>query len=235
MKIKTAPLSKISTKLLIALCLFTVYFILPTISLAATLSLSPSSGTFNQGCSVSLNILLDTQGASTDGVDAILLYDTTRFTATKITNGTIYSEYPGNIIEAQAGRVIVSGSASAASPFSGSGVLAKVDFSVLPQAPVGAAQIKFDFDAADRTKTTDSNVAERNNVTDVLAAVVDGNYTIGSGTGCAVGQGSTGVIASGAAIPVKTLPVAADMNTTLVVTAVGLMLTILGILGLAFL
>jgi hypothetical protein len=212
--------------------------LLPAQALAATLSLSPASGTFNKGCTVTLNILLDTQGAATDGVDAILLYDTTRFSATKITNGTIYSEYPGNIIEAQAGRVIVSGSASAASPFSGSGVLAKVDFSVLPQAPVGAAQIKFDFDGADRTKTTDSNVAERNNVTDVLSAVVDGSYAIGSGTGCVVGQGSTGAVASGSAevaVPVKTLPVAADMNTTLIVTAAGLMLTVLGILGLAFL
>lgn len=226
-------------KILTALLLTASYLLFATNSWAATLSLSPASGTFNKGCSFSLNILLDTQGAATDGVDAILLYDTTRFSAKLIKNGTIYSEYPGNIIEAQAGRVIVSGSASASSPFSGNGILATVDFSVLPQAPAGAAQIKFDFDAADRTKTTDSNVAERNNVTDVLAAVVDGTYTIGEGTGCTVGaaQGSTGTgtVASGSAIPVKTLPVAADMNTTLVITVAGAALTLLGILGLAFL
>ena len=225
---------KLPARLLIS---FSVFILLSTEVYAATLSLSPATGTFNVGCSFSLNVLLDTQGAATDGVDAILLYDTTRFTALKIKNGTIYSEYPGNIIEAQAGRVIISGSASAASPFSGSGVLATVDFSVLPQAPAGAAQIKFDFDAADRTKTIDSNVAERNNVTDVLTAVVDGNYTIGSGTGCAigVGQGSTGTVATGAAVPVKSLPVAADINTTIFITVAGVALTIIGVLGLAFL
>lgn len=223
----------------IILALFPIFYSLsPAVALAAKLSLSPSTGTFNPGCNLTLNVILDTQGASTDGVDAILLYDSTRFSAKKINNGTIYSEYPGNIIEPQAGRVIISGSASAASPYSGNGILATVDLSVLPAAPAGATQIKFDYDAADRTKTTDSNVAERNNVTDILTSVTDGSYVIGTGTACVTGgQGTAGTVASGSAnTAVNTsLPKAADFNTTLVVTATGIALTVLGILGLAFL
>ena len=66
---------------------------------------------------------------------------------------------------------------------------------------------------------------------------MNGNYTIGSGTGCAtgVGQGSTGTVATGAAVPVKSLPVAADINTTIFITVAGVALTIIGVLGLAFL
>jgi hypothetical protein len=50
---------------------------------AATLTLQPSSGIFNRGCSFSLNVNVDA-GSTTngvDGVDGILLYTPTQFTA----------------------------------------------------------------------------------------------------------------------------------------------------------
>ncbi len=78
----------------------------------ATLSIDPASSTVNQGCGFSFNVLLDTGGASTDGTDAIILYDTSRFTATSITNGTIYPDYPGNNIDAATGKITISGLAT---------------------------------------------------------------------------------------------------------------------------
>jgi hypothetical protein len=111
---------------------------------------------------------------------------------------------------------------------------------VLATAPDVITHIKFDFDPNDKAKTNDSNIAQRGTVSDILSSVTDGTYTIGTGS-CIAGQGSTGTIATGSGslnpIVTKTpvLPVAADYNTTIVIAAAGGLLTILGILGLAFL
>lgn len=160
----------------------------------AILSLDPSNGTFNQGCSFSLNVLLDTGGVSTDGTDAILAYDTARITATSITNGTVYHDYPGNNIDATGGKVTISGLAAAGSPFSGKGVLATVNFTVSSTAATGATQIKFDFDPTGSTyptqctqngttrNTCDSNVVQQGTVVDMLGTVNNGSYVIGTGS-----------------------------------------------------
>ncbi|MBI2040242.1 hypothetical protein HYT18_04150 [Candidatus Microgenomates bacterium] len=214
----------------------------------ATLSLSPSSGTFNRGCDFSLNIDLNTGGADTDGTDAILIYDPSRFTATSIQSGTIYPDYPGNNIDEASGKITVSGLASVSQAFSGQGTLATINFTVRDQASTGTTQVKFDFDPSDKAKTTDSNVVQRGTVADILNSVVDGNYTVGSGT-CAVGtgtgtgttgvgQGATGVgvaTPSGAPIYYKTLPEGGTPELTATFIIVGSVLTILGILGLVLL
>lgn len=220
----------------------------PSLALAATLSLSPASGTFNKNCNFSLEVILDTTGSQTDGTDAILLYDASRFTANSITSGSIYPDYPGNNIDETGGKITISGLASVTQAFSGKGTLATVNFTVKDNALIGATQIKFDFDPNEKAKTTDSNVVERSTVVDVLNSVVNGNYTIGSGTSCAVpapsilpGTGSTGQGAVGeatpsaTAIPMKTLPPAGSEQLTFTLTIIGVTLTIFGILGLALL
>lgn len=238
------------------LLLFPVtYSLSPVYAAGATLSLSPAAGTFNQGCNFSVDILLDTGGAQTDGVDAILIYDPTRFTATVVRNGTIYPDYPGNVIDTQGGKVIVSGMASASSRYSGSGTLATVDFTVMSNAPAGVAKINLDFDPNDKTKTTDSNVAELNGstTTDILNQVNNASYTIGTGVCPGVtptptprGGGSyyspvggtpSAYTPTATPIPTKTpvLGDTADVNPTLILTVVGGALTLLGILGAAFL
>ncbi|MBU3957414.1 hypothetical protein KKI19_04045 [Patescibacteria group bacterium] len=205
------------------------------------MSLSPSTGIFNKGCSFSIDINLDTGGAQTDGTDAILFYDPTRFNATLIRSGTIYSDYPGNSIDPQNGKITISGLASVSSAFAGSGVLATIDFIAQETAPEGVAQIKFDFDPNDKAKTTDSNVVERGTVADILTQITDGSYTIGAGscvaTGSAVPRGSTGdgVVVPTKVPPTKPLPQSADFQTTLMVGFVGSLMAILGIIGLALL
>lgn len=227
-----------------------VFVVIPVSALAtgATLSLSPSTGTFNKGCTFTLNIDLNTDNTQTDGTDAIVFYDPTRFTAQAVRSGTIYSDYPGNNIDTTNGKITVSGLSSVSSAFSGTGTLAFVDFMVASDAPLGTSQIKFDFNAADKTKTTDSNVVERGTVADVLNQVVDGNYTIGSGTcGTVNPTGSSGNSGGGVIVVTKTpvggplitktpvLPQSGGFSSTVLVAFVGSALAVLGVLGLALL
>lgn len=231
-------------------------FVMPVQVLAAgaTLSLSPSSGTFNQGCNFSLNVNLDTAGAQTDGTDAILVYDTSKLTATSISAGTIYPDYPGNNID-PSGKITISGLASVTSPFQGQGTLATINFTVKENV-TGATQINFDFDFNDKAKTTDSNVVQRGTVADILNSVVNGSYTIGTAS-CGVtsggntssgvtvlpntgGQGAT--VATPPAQP-KTIDQIVDKTgkgpgtpeLTFTLAIVGSILAVLGVLGLVIL
>ena len=248
--------SRFTRRIFLCLALFCLVLAIPVSALAATLSLSPSSGTFNRGCSFTLAINLDTASSQTDGTDAILNFDPTRITASNITAGTIYSDYPGTNIDAT-GKITISGLASVAQPFTGSGVLASIAFSVPANAPTGAAQVTFDFDPANPTKTTDSNVVERNTVKDVLTSVTNGSYTIGTGAcstqtqtgtsgGTSTSGGTTGggstvtgggstYTTPGGVIPVKTLPPAGSEILTYTLGIIGITLTFLGILGMAIL
>lgn len=245
-KVVSRQLSVIRLLILLSLFLVTIiYNLSPVLATGATLSLSPATGTFNQGCSFSVDVLLDTGGIPTDGTDAILFYDPTRFTATKIRSGTIYSDYPGNTIDAQGGKISINGLSSVSSAFSGTGVLTSVDFTVAAAAPAGISQIKFDFDPNDKAKTTDSNVVERTTVADVLNQVNNGNYTIGTGA-C----GTIGVtpVSGGGPIIITPVPVETKVppqefpktppgtfEDTMVIVGVGTLLVLLGILGLAIL
>lgn len=231
-------------KIIIIMIVIMIIFISPAAAFAATLSLDPSSGTFNRSCSFSLGIQLDTQNVSTDGTDAILIFDSARVTAESISNGSIYSDYPGNAIDKQTGKVTISGLASVSSPFSGKGTLATVNFRVADNAQSGATQIKFDFDPNNKSKTTDSNVVERGTVVDVLSSVSDGNYTIGVGTcataspspGTSLGKGATGVSTPSATKqPTVTLPAGGTEEFTFTLAIIGVVLTMLGILGLVLL
>lgn len=224
----------------------------PAYAFAATLSLSPSSGTFNKGCQVNIEIKLDTGGAQTDGTDAIILFDQGKLTANSITPGTIYSDYPGNNPDNEGGKVTISGLASISSTFSGQGTLATIHFTVKENAGTGATIVKFDFDPNDKTKTTDSNVVQRGTIQDILSSVTNGNYTIGTGA-CAGATPIPTIIPRGAPIvstpssqipvkeipikevPIKTLPPAGSEQFTFTIAIVGTVLTVLGILGLALL
>lgn len=215
----------------------------PVLAANATLSISPSALTANKGCTFSVDVIVDTGGTATDGTDAIIFYDTTRFQASQITNGTIYADYPGNSIDPTKGQITVSGLSSLSSPFAGKGTLATIDFTALSTAPQGASQITFDFDPQNKSKTTDSNIAETQTVADILSGVTNGVVTVGSGA-CGSsslsptpGSGGPGDSNSnGNVVPTKgPLPKSADINTTIIMGAAGSILLILGILGLAIL
>ena len=227
---------------IIIITIMTVIF--PSVALAATLSLSPSTGTFNKGCQFSVNIDLDATGADSNGTDAILNYDPSRLSATQVLNGTIYSEYPGSNIDSRNGKITVTGLTSASSSFSGNGTLATVNFTVLDSAQVGATQLTFDFDPQDRSKTTDSNVIQKGTIADVLTGVTNGSYTIGSGSCTSQGTTGTKIIyigtpsgqpQTGTTTTKGGLPNAGTTEFTAMIVIIGGILTILGMLGLAIL
>lgn len=250
--------------IIIFITIITIIFPSAVFAQAATLSLDPSSGTFNKGCSFSVNVVLDSGGAQTDGTDAILLYDSSRFTATSITQGTIYPDFPGNNIDTSSGKITISGLASVSTPFSGKGTMATVNFTVPESVTSGATQMTFDFDPNNKAKTTDSNVVQRGTVIDVLNSVVNGNYTIGTGSCSAQASpgtpttviqipplpgtgGTVGATPSSQLKPLpqggKTLDQLVDQTgkgpgtpqLTFTLAIVGGILTVLGILGLALL
>lgn len=252
----TIALSLTKYKRILIFLLFAVIFLVtPQIALAATLTLNPGTGTVNRGCNFSVNVDMNAQGAQTDGTDAIIKYDPTRFTATSITNGSIYPDYPGNSIDSQTGRINISGLASPDQAFSSAGTLATINFIVAQNAPTGATTLTFDFDPNNKQKTTDSNVVERGTIVDLLSSVTNGTYTVGTGvcgstttittgtgtgtttlTGTGVGgKGNLITDSSTSGVPLKELPQGAITGPTFVLMVVGGVLTILGILGLALL
>lgn len=215
---------------------------------AATLSLNPATKTLNKGCTYPIAIELNTEGRDTDGTDVILNYESSKLTTTTsaITNGTIYPDYPGNSVDPATNKIAIVGLASVTQPFNGSGTFATINFTVSPTAATGPTTIKFDFDPNNKTNSADSNVVEKNTIADLLNQVTDGTYTISSATGCgttggtvATGSGSFGgtgaIISSSSATPIATLPSSGSLDQTVAFTIIGLVLTVIGIAGLALL
>lgn len=125
--------------------------------------------------------------------------------------------------------------------------------------------LNFDFDPNNKTETADANVAERGTTADVLSGVTNGTYTVGTGSCAAgvtaipslgtgtAGTGTTG--GQGQVLP-GTNPSSTQsaqyqvykpnlndvtggkaglLDNTIILTAVGMVLVIAGIAGLAFL
>ncbi len=239
----------------------------PVSAQAASLTFNPASGSLNKGCEVTIKVELDTQGVQTDGTDVIVIYTPAQLSISTsgITNGTIYPEYPGNSVDSAGGKISISGISSVSSPFTGTGTFATLKFKVADTATAGTPiNLKFDFDPNNKTKTTDTNVVERGTIADVLSAVTDGAYTVGTGS-CASGiqaspspvSRSTGsgvngqgqYLADGSLVgsqsaqypvvrPTLGQVVGGDagiLDNTLVIASVGIILVILGVAGLAML
>lgn len=247
-----------SMKKILTTLLFLSVLIFPQAANAATLSLSPATGTINKGCTFSVNIELDTQGTQTDGSDVILFYEPQKLSATinSIVNGKIYQDYPGNSVDTSGGKISISGISSVSTPFNGKGTFATINFQVIDSAQGNSTTLKFDFDPNDKTKTTDTNVVERGTIADVLSQVTDGAYTIGTGTCGSTSQSSEGTSAPGSQGAVgstslpqggaddgsgsavyrpSTLPQGGLFDNTLVLASVGAVLVLLGAVGLVIL
>lgn len=239
------------TKILTALIINIVLLLSTPASIwAATLSLNPAVGTFNKGCSYSVQILLDTTGSNVGGVDAILTYDPAKMRTAyeKIQNGTIFPEYI-NSVDAATKEINIGGLASPTQSFNGQGILATINFDIPAEAAKGTSTLVFKFDSNNRSKTDDTNVVEVETVTDVLTSVTNGTYTIADSTGnCSTTGGRTGTGSGTGALgkggleasgstgyeePIyKTLPTSGLFDQTLILATIGTLLVLFGIGGL---
>lgn len=145
------------------------------------LSLDPKAGTYNLGCSFSVDVDVDTGGLDTDGTDVLINYDPTKLTVESIDFTNLYDKYPGNSNDPQKGRIVISGLSSVEQPVNGKGTLATINFTVKKDAKEGETSLIFDFDPKDKLKTTDSNIVQRGKVTDILDSVVNATFNTGTG------------------------------------------------------
>lgn len=147
---------------------------------AATLSVSPVSGTYNINNIFQLDILVDTQSQPIDGVDinalnynpAILeVQDQNPSTAgVQITPGSLMPNTVFNSVNVQAGKIVFSQLTAGGQTYNGQGILASINFKVLQ---TSIASLSFNFISG---QTTDSNVSSAGS--DLLAGVTNGSYSL---------------------------------------------------------
>ena len=139
---------------------------------AASMKLNPDVVTTQSGETFSVDIILDAQGAQTDGADVVLKYDPNQLEVVNVKEGETYPKYPIKQIEEE--FVKITGISNKSGPFfSSSGVFATVTF----KAKFGGEHvIKIDFN---NDSTIDSNVAAHGKGTDILSEVGDSILYIG--------------------------------------------------------
>jgi len=159
-----------------------IFFGVATFANAATLSLSPSSGSHTVGDIFSVDILLNTQGVAIDGVDInslnynplqLEVQDEDTLTAgIQINPGTLMPITQPNTVDPVVGKITTAQVVSGGTTFSNTidQVFATVRFKVLQ---FGTANVTFDFTLGD---TTDTNIASRGS--DILSSVTNGGYTL---------------------------------------------------------
>ncbi len=136
---------------------------------ASSISLvGPSSAKVDQEFKVDVKI--DTQGALADGIDLVVKYDPNLLevvdSQTPMVINKIFSNYPANTVDSQAGIINVSATSSPGDPsFSGQSVLGSVSFRA-KKAGIAAVSLEFT-----KGSTTDSNVVETTSGNDILEKV----------------------------------------------------------------
>lgn len=143
-----------------------------------TVTLTASASTVKVGQKVTVSINISSQ-RKVAGADLIMTYDP-KFLSVEpdpkgspVTAGTIFTDYPQNILNNAAGRITVSAITSSQSGVLGSGNFGSIVFTAKS---VGQTKIAVDFTPG---STTDSNVIETKTGKDVLEKVdnVDLNIT----------------------------------------------------------
>jgi hypothetical protein len=140
---------------------------------AATLLLKPDKGTHTVGQTWPVEIWLDTNTLSVDGVDVILQFDPSilRVVDKSIdTNGGIFSMVPMNVVDNEKGKIMFSAVVRPGEQYKGKG---KIGAITLEGRTAGLASMSF---VSEPDSTIDTNVAAGG--ADVLGITVNGKYEI---------------------------------------------------------
>ncbi len=138
----------------------------------ASLSLSPSSGSYKVGESFEVEAILDTGGEPTSGADVILLFDPTMLAVISVNPGTLYSDYPVSRVDSRKGRIELSGTTGPVQHYSGKGVLATIKLKAKRE---GEAELAFDFELGG---TRDCNIVFYQTANDMLERVDNARFSI---------------------------------------------------------
>lgn len=140
-------------------------------TLAASLSFSPSSKSLSLNDTLTLSVILNTAGSSTDEVDAVITFDKNKLQYVSATLGNLLDN-PQTVTAPTSNKLTLSASSTEGESYSGTGTFATLKFKAIS---TGTATISFDFTSG---VATDSNVAS--NGADILTSTSNGTYTIGA-------------------------------------------------------
>jgi hypothetical protein len=182
---------------------------------AASLSFSPANQTVALNQNFTVNALLSTGGAETDGADLIIRYDGNKLQVVSAALGTLYTN---KVVEdtSTAGKITLRATSASDQSFNGNGTVATIVFKPIAE---GTANVYFEFTSG---STTDTNVAFHG--TDVLGSTTNATYTINQS-----GVGGANPSAS------PSIPVSGTVETTVALVGGGIGLVLLGLLAKFFL
>ncbi len=205
-------MKKSALKILFLLLTFLLIFGLPKKALAAaSLSFSPASGAYALNSEITVNVILNTGGSNTDGVDVVIKYDGNKLQYLSNTYGSLYANtFSPNT--ATSGQVILRATTASTSPptyYNGTGTFSTIKFKAIAE---GTANLYFDFTSG---STVDSNVAYQGE--DILGSVSNASFTIGGGS---VGGSSPS--------PSPSIPVSGTSEPTILILAAGFGFLFLG-------
>ncbi len=184
---------------------------------AATLSLSPASGPFTVGQTITVSVLLDTKNVPIDGVDIRYLNynpallsvqdDDASVAGVQITPGTLMPQTLANSVDTVNGKITFSQVVNTGTTYTNASgqTLATIHFTVL--AP-GTGTATFNFTSGN---TTDTNVGSSG--TDVLTSVANGSYTAASTFDFSLSSGGSKTVIQGQSV-ISTVTVTLLSGTT---------------------
>jgi len=216
---------------------FSIFFLLilafliqPGLAFAgASLSFSPATQSVMVSDSFEVDVVLDTGGVETDGVDILISYDEMKLEAKNAVLGSLYDNKINEDVS-QPGKIVLQAVSDVGSGFVGKGNLARISFKTIAGGP---AQVSFDMIGE---STTDCNVSA--NGQDILASVSNGAYTIlpeGIGAGVATASGTPTPTSTGTLTPTPTVPETGFFGPTVIGLGFGGLLILLAFSLLVFL
>lgn len=162
------------------------FFAVKTDALAASIKLSPSSGSFTKSCLTSVNIEVDATGQSSNAADIEISYNPAQVTivdsepdivGTQIKTGIAYEAYFFNEVNSGTGKIRIA-SGSYLRHLTSNKIFATIQF--IPATSASSVQFNVKFDGVG--VSLDSNIADSTTSNDLLSSVTNGSYSLSAGS-----------------------------------------------------
>jgi hypothetical protein len=149
----------------------------------ANVFFSPSSTSVENNCYPSLDIMLDTGGQETTGVDVIIYYDQTKLAVHTLSQGALYSTYETIEDVPSQGKIVIQARALVDETFyTVAGEGEKFATITFYSTAYGTANVAFKYDG--QGVTTDTNVTDLNGNDILGTSVSDASVIVSSGASC---------------------------------------------------